>query len=168
MKQYSIYAWFCNLNLVSEKDLYQHVLTLFLILQLICIKLTLGIEFILPSGKRQPMWRVILACCELKKKRHRQNETGLEIAGCRHGLALWVVNMFQGELYGYAHYIQEKHMSCANVKFFWENIVCKYWKWAQKVGIPSDIKPALSVMHGKAHNWTCQVYIFSKCFIHFI
>ena len=54
-------------------------------------------------------------------------------------------------------------MSCANVKIFWEDIVCKYyWKWAQKVGIPSGMKPALSVMHGKAHNWTCQVYIFFK------
>lgn len=93
------------------------------------------------------------------KKGHRQDETGLEIAGCRHGLAMWAVNMFQGELYGYAHYIQEKHMSCAKVKFFWEDIVCEYWKWAQKVGIPSGMKPALSVMHGKAHTWTCQVYI---------
>ena len=42
----------------------------------------------------------------------------------------------------------------------WEDIVCKYWKWAKKVGgvEGSGMKPALSVMHAKAHNWTCQVY----------
>ena len=41
----------------------------------------------------------------------------------------------------------------AGVKYFWEDIVCKYWKWARKaVGLEgSDMKPALSIMHGKAH-----------------
>ena len=47
----------------------------------------------------------------------------------------------------------------AGVMYFWEDIVCKYWKWARKAGglDGSDMKPALSVMHAKAHNWTCQV-----------
>ena len=47
----------------------------------------------------------------------------------------------------------------AGVKYFWEDIVCKYWKWARKAGglEGRDMKPALSIMHGKAHNWTCQV-----------
>ena len=40
--------------------------------------------------------------------RRRADETGLEIAGCRHGLAQWAVNMYQGEIYGYAHYLQSK------------------------------------------------------------
>ena len=47
----------------------------------------------------------------------------------------------------------------AGVKYFWEDIGCKYWKWARKaVGLEgSGMKPALSIMHGKAHNWMCQV-----------
>ena len=47
----------------------------------------------------------------------------------------------------------------AGVKYFWEDIVCKYWKWATKAGglENCDMKPALSVMHAKAHSWTCQV-----------
>lgn len=47
----------------------------------------------------------------------------------------------------------------AGVTYFWEDIVCKYWKWAKKAGgvEGSGMKPALSVMHAKAHNWTCQV-----------
>ncbi|KAL9977461.1 hypothetical protein ACROYT_G014866 [Oculina patagonica] len=46
----------------------------------------------------------------------------------------------------------------AGVIFFWEDIVCKYWKWAGKVGGLEDLnmKPALSVMQTKAHRWTCQ------------
>ena len=49
----------------------------------------------------------------------------------------------------------------AGVNFFWEDIVCQYWKWARKTGSleGSNMKPALSVMHAKAHNWTCQVII---------
>jgi hypothetical protein len=38
-------------------------------------------------------------------KRAKLDETGLDIAGCRHSVAQFAVNMFQGELYGYAHYI---------------------------------------------------------------
>ena len=93
------------------------------------------------------------------KKYARLDETGLEIAGCRHGLAQWAVNMYYGELFGYAHYIQQKNMMPAGVRFFWEDVVCKYWKWSKRIGFPIgfNMKPALSGMHGKAHNWTCQV-----------
>ncbi|XP_044163520.1 uncharacterized protein LOC114951222 isoform X3 [Acropora millepora] len=93
------------------------------------------------------------------RKSAKLDETGLEIAGCRHGLAQWAVNMFQGELFGYANYIHLKKMIPSGVKYFWEDIVCKYWKWARKAGglDGSNMKPALSVMHAKAHNWTCQV-----------
>lgn len=89
--------------------------------------------------------------------------------GCRHGLAQWAVNMFQGELFGYANYIHLKKMIPAGVNFFWEDVVCKYWKWAKKAGglNGSSMKPALSVMHAKAHNWTCQVikftHVISQC-----
>ncbi|KAJ7337885.1 hypothetical protein OS493_008043 [Desmophyllum pertusum] len=92
------------------------------------------------------------------RRRAKLDETGLEIAGCRHGLAQWAVNMYQGEIYGYAHFLQSQRMFPAGVEFFWEDIVCKYWKWAAKVGgSEMTMKPALSVMHAKAHKWSCQV-----------
>ena len=88
--------------------------------------------------------------------RHKKNldETGLEIAGCRHGLAQWAVNMFQGEIYGYANYIQAKKMLPARVRFFWEDIVCRYWKWASKIGLEETktMRRALSVMQPKLIN----------------
>ena len=85
------------------------------------------------------------------KKKARQDETGLEIAGCRHGLAQWAVNMYYGELYGYAHFLQQKRMIPSSVTFFWQDVVCQYWKWLQKIDNTSSnsMKPALSVMHGK-------------------
>ena len=41
--------------------------------------------------------------------------------GCRHSLAQWAVNMFQGELYGYANFIHQKKMIPASVNYFWED-----------------------------------------------
>jgi len=97
------------------------------------------------------------AANKMKKKRNL-DETGLEIAGCRHGIAQWAVNMYRGEIFGYPHFLQEKRMQPANVQYFWEDVVCKYWKWAERGGIlVGNMKPALSVMHGKAHSWSCQV-----------
>lgn len=98
------------------------------------------------------------------RQKKNLDETGLEIAGCRHGLAQWAVNMFQGEIYGYANYIQAKKMLPAGVRFFWEDIVCRYWNWASKIGREETktMRPALSVMHAKAHKWSCQVYLFDS------
>ena len=94
-------------------------------------------------------WR---AAANKSKRNIKLDETGLEIARCRHGLALWADNMYRGELYGYPHYKQTKRMVPAGVNFFWQDVVCK-----QKVGLPAGMKPALSVMHAKAHSWNCQV-----------
>ncbi|XP_046861275.1 uncharacterized protein LOC124454529 [Xenia sp. Carnegie-2017] len=96
------------------------------------------------------------------KRKSRLDETGLEIAGCRHAIAQWAVNMFRGEIYGYSNYIHVHKMIPNNVKYIWQDIICKYWKWAVKASKSDEsnaheIKPALSVMHAKAHNWTCQV-----------
>lgn len=38
-------------------------------------------------------WR---AASNKGRKTAKLDETGLEIAGCRHGLAQWAVNMYQG------------------------------------------------------------------------
>lgn len=51
-------------------------------------------------------------------KRAKLDETGLEIAGCRHGLAQCAVNMYQGELYGYEHYIQRYQMQPAMLPLY--------------------------------------------------
>lgn len=98
-----------------------------------------------------------------RKKKHL-DETGLTITGCRHGIAQRAVNMFYGEVYGYAHYLQINDMIPRKVSFFWEDVVCRYWPWLKKKDpvSASKMSPALSVMHGKAHSWSCQVHILSQ------
>lgn len=96
------------------------------------------------------------------------DETGLVVAGCRHAIAQKAVNMFAGELYGYSHYLHINFMMDNNVKYIFQDVMCKYWPWARKVGITSSLwgqatvkmLPALSVFHAKAHSWHCQV-----CFV---
>lgn len=55
-------------------------------------------------------------------------------------------------------------MHPAGVQFFWEDIVCYYWKWASKIGQEETktMSPALSVMHAKAYKWFCQVCLFDS------
>ena len=95
--------------------------------------------------------------------RSKLDETGLELAECRHALGLAAVNMYQDELFGYAHCLQVNILAPQHVKFLWQDVVCKYWAWfccIPKELSPSaafDMKPALSIMHGKAHIWSCQV-----------
>ncbi|XP_064390969.1 uncharacterized protein LOC135338816 isoform X2 [Halichondria panicea] len=90
------------------------------------------------------------------------DETGLEVAGCRHALALKALNMFRGEIFGYPHYLHTKYFSKA--KCVWADVMCQYWPWAKsKVNSCPETKdamssqPCLSVMHAKAHSWHCQV-----------
>lgn len=100
------------------------------------------------------------------KKKSNLSETGLEIAGCRHTLAQNAVNMFFGEVYGYAHYLQVNYHVTKKVEYFWYDVVCKYWPWLKKNDKETSqkMKPALSVMHSKAHSWSCQVRQLSEFF----
>ena len=108
------------------------------------------------------------------------DETGLEVAGCRHALALKAINMFHGEMqvfyvcarmndhvklsysFGYPHYLHTKKFS--KTRCVWADVMCQYWPWAlSKVDSCPEAKeamssqPCLSVMHAKAHSWHCQV-----------
>ena len=58
---------------------------------------------------------------------YKQSDCGLEIAGCRHGLAQHAINMMYGEVYGYALYLQVNYYIPQNVEFFWYDVVFKYW-----------------------------------------
>ena len=95
------------------------------------------------------------------KRRNNLDETGFEYCVCRHGVALKGVNMFRGEIFGYASYLQTYIMSPKKVKFLWYDVICKYWVWLQNKNpfLVDQMKPALSVMHGKVHQTACQVRI---------
>jgi hypothetical protein len=102
------------------------------------------------------IWR---AAGNTLNKKKNVDETGLEIAGCRHSVAQHAVSMKHGEVYGYAHYMQLKYYLRRATKFFWYDVICKYWPSLHKNDVTTcqKMKPALSVMHAKAHAWYCQV-----------
>ncbi|XP_072023238.1 uncharacterized protein [Amphiura filiformis] len=107
------------------------------------------------------VWKAARAQNTTKAK---QDETGLAVAGCRHTLAQKAVNMFRGEMYGYPHFLHTSFMLQEGVQFMWQDVICKYWPWAKKQQQKPEyargttaMKPALSVMHAKAHAWDCQV-----------
>ena len=100
------------------------------------------------------------AASNVGRKHRTLDETGLDIVSCRHSIGQHAVNMFRGELYGYALFLHKNYLAPRNVKFFFSDVVCKYWPWAQKVapGLTEDMKPALSIMHAKGHSPACQVF----------
>jgi len=56
-------------------------------------------------------------------------------------------------------------------KNIWGDTMCLYWPWAMKKAESNvtfsrgmDAKPCLSVMHAKAHSWSCQVHSFMQIF----
>ena len=101
------------------------------------------------------------AASNIGKKKGSLDETGLELASCRHSIGQKAVNMFQGELYGYPLYIHKHFMVPRKVKFFWCDVVCKYWPWTKKVEpeLTTNIKPSLLLMHAKGHGVSCQVFV---------
>ena len=68
--------------------------------------------------------------------------------------------------YGYAHFLHEKIFTPSGVQWLWQDIICQYWPWASSKALLFEyskamgMKPALSVMHAKAHSWHCQVCTF--------
>lgn len=95
-------------------------------------------------------------------------ETGLVVGCCKHAIMLKALNMYQGEIYAYPLTLQWViSQDYSRMKFICQDVICKYFPWMMKVldkpiNIPGidalrQCKPFLSVMHGKAHNWSCQV-----------
>jgi len=96
-----------------------------------------------------------------------QDETGLCLAACRHAVILRAINMFQGEIFAYPLFVVQDLAKHKQIKFVCQDVICRFWPWLQKIRelLPSEpgvqatkeMKPFLSVMHAKAHDWACQV-----------
>ncbi|XP_062305469.1 uncharacterized protein LOC134009792 isoform X1 [Osmerus eperlanus] len=97
-----------------------------------------------------------------RKSSSKLDEEGIELAVCRHGTILRGLNMFRGEIYAYALYLQKELGNTAT--FFCTDLMCKYWPYLQKVCrvCPElqhllGMKPFLSVLHAKAHGMKCEI-----------
>ncbi|KAK6296537.1 hypothetical protein J4Q44_G00326790 [Coregonus suidteri] len=74
------------------------------------------------------------------------------------------LNMYRGEIYAYAMYLQKELSSAGTVGFFRCDVACKYWPNLQKVvqACPEleellKMHPLLSVMHAKVHEWSREL-----------
>ncbi|XP_030294098.1 uncharacterized protein LOC115594270 isoform X2 [Sparus aurata] len=92
------------------------------------------------------------------------DEEGLELAVCRHGVLFSALNMYRGEIFAYPLYLQQKLASSKSAKFFCMDVMCKYWPYLQRMvkTFPElepllNMKPFLSVVHAKAHDFKCEV-----------
>ncbi|XP_063076858.1 uncharacterized protein LOC134466889 [Engraulis encrasicolus] len=103
------------------------------------------------------------AARERASKNPKQDEEGVEVAVCRHGVLLRGLNMFRGEVYAYPMFLQ-KDLASSNPTFFCSDVMCRYWPYLESVSnsLPAlkpllDMKPLLSVMHARAHDGPCEL-----------
>ncbi|KAK4024213.1 hypothetical protein OUZ56_009600 [Daphnia magna] len=59
--------------------------------------------------------------------------TGLEMMSCTHGTVVYSANLFKGETFKHTH-LQHLKSHEMGTKFFCNDVVCKYWPFAIKVG----------------------------------
>lgn len=98
------------------------------------------------------------AASNSKRKSNSVEETGIVLSTCRHRIGQKVLNMFQGELFGYPMYLLKNYNS---LQYCFTDVMCKFWKFvtSHEHAIASTVTPALSVMHAKGHALDCQVQI---------
>ncbi|XP_028452075.1 uncharacterized protein LOC114567259 isoform X3 [Perca flavescens] len=98
------------------------------------------------------------------RSRSKVDEEGLELAVCGHGVLLAALNMFRGEIYAYPMFLQNQLVPKHDITFFCMDVACKYWPYLQRVcsDCPElqslqNMRPFLSVLHAKAHDFKCEV-----------
>ena len=148
----------------------------FLISELLAYTLSHGnvfFSYVQGRSKNHCALSVFKAAREISSSKKYVDQTGLIMACCRHLIILQAVNMFVGETYRHAHFLHN-FLFNAGYRIFCYDIVCLYWKWAEKVGkvmskyrhLTEKMTAFLSRFHAIAHVWHCYVSIVIK-FIHF-
>lgn len=92
------------------------------------------------------------------------DETGIVMCCCRHGFILGALNLHCGESFRHTHYMH-KEIAAKGYKFLGSDVVCMYWKFAERVGLVlEEFRPLtekmtgfLGRLHATTHIWTCQV-----------
>uniref|UniRef100_A0A7M5UXB5 CxC3 like cysteine cluster domain-containing protein n=1 Tax=Clytia hemisphaerica TaxID=252671 RepID=A0A7M5UXB5_9CNID len=99
------------------------------------------------------------AAQNVTRKMAKLDETGLEVATCRHVMAKKAINMFRGEVFGYPYFLIKESMIPNGTRFCFADVMCKLWPFMVRddASIKESIKPALSIMHAKGHSIECQV-----------
>ncbi|XP_065072071.1 uncharacterized protein LOC135696565 isoform X2 [Rhopilema esculentum] len=98
-----------------------------------------------------------LAARNVCQEGRSRDETGIELMSCRHCIALKAVNMYRGEIFGYAYYLQKNY--APKTRFYFSDVACRYSKWLRKVDydLYCSQTPAIGMMHVKGHPAFCEV-----------
>ena len=101
-----------------------------------------------------------LAARNVCQEGRSRDETGIELMSCRHCIALKAVNMYRGEIFGYAYYLQKNY--APKTRFYFSDVACRYSKWLRKVDydLYCSQTPAIGMMHVKGHPAFCEVCLF--------
>ena len=86
------------------------------------------------------------------------------LATCRHLIILGAIDLHVGESYRHAHFMHH-WLYELGYRIFSYDILCLYWKWAEKVGISmpqykhltDEMIPFLARFHALAHVWYCYM-----------
>ncbi|XP_067944862.1 uncharacterized protein [Watersipora subatra] len=85
----------------------------------------------------------------------KKDVTGCLLATCRHCFLLKGLDMTRGEIYAYPYTMQREFQGA---KFIALDTMCRYWPWLERLErLPQQQRPFLSIMHAKAHRWSCQM-----------
>ena len=103
------------------------------------------------------MWWICMACSRQqheKEEKPRRNRTGNSWLSSRYCPRCCTVEKHMA-----MHTIYKQYDYSPKMSHFFGMTVCKYWPWLKHHETPSATKmrPALSVMHAKAHFWSCEV-----------
>ena len=97
-----------------------------------------------------------------------QDETGLLMSSCRHGVIFKALDMHEGENYRLVLWmLQISHK--LGYKVFCYDVVCNFVRFLRNLVVKApefkylldEVTPFLSRMHGKTHEWVCQVIFVS-------
>jgi hypothetical protein len=92
------------------------------------------------------------------------DETGLLMCSCRHGVIFKATDMHEGENYRLVLWmLQISHKMGYTV--FCYDVICNFMRFLKNLALKAPnfkylleiITPFLSRMHGKTHDWVCQV-----------
>ena len=93
---------------------------------------------------------------------------GIVMASCPHGNILDAVDMNEGETFRHTLTTHLK-LSQMNCKFLVNDVICKYWPFAQFISrelggeyaaLTTGMEGFLSRLHGQCHGWDCQILNF--------
>lgn len=78
----------------------------------------------------------------------------------------WLPLICLCEIYAYPMFLQQLLAPRHDITFFCMDVVCKYWPYLQRVSTNcpelqplQNMRPFLSVVHAKAHDFKCEVGI---------